>query len=48
MKRDFTYVDDIVEGIVRLLNNILKENKIVKEAKKEFLTLKDDDICRCE
>jgi UDP-glucuronate 4-epimerase len=27
MKRDFTYVDDIVEGIVRLLNNPPKENK---------------------
>jgi len=26
MKRDFTYVDDIVEGIVRLLNNPPKEN----------------------
>jgi len=27
MRRDFTYVDDIVEGIVRLLNNPPKENK---------------------
>ncbi len=27
MKRDFTYIDDIVEGIVRLLNNPPKENK---------------------
>lgn len=27
MKRDFTYVDDIVEGIVRLLNNPPKENQ---------------------
>ena len=27
MKRDFTYIDDIVEGVVRLLNNPPKENK---------------------
>ncbi len=27
MKRDFTYIDDIVEGIVRLLNNPPKENR---------------------
>lgn len=27
MKRDFTYVDDIVEGVVRLLNNPPKENE---------------------
>lgn len=27
MKRDFTYVDDIVEGLVRLLNNPPKDNK---------------------
>lgn len=27
MKRDFTYVDDIIEGVVRLLNNPAKENK---------------------
>lgn len=27
MKRDFTYVDDIIEGVVRLLNNPPKENK---------------------
>lgn len=27
MKRDFTYIDDIVEGVVRLLNNSPKENK---------------------
>lgn len=27
MKRDFTYVDDIVEGIVRLLNNPSRQNK---------------------
>lgn len=27
MKRDFTYVDDIVEGVVRLLNNPPRENK---------------------
>lgn len=27
MKRDFTFVDDIVEGVVRLLNNPPKENK---------------------
>ncbi|HBC31519.1 MAG TPA: capsular biosynthesis protein CpsI [Clostridiales bacterium] len=27
MKRDFTYIDDIVEGIIRLLNNPPKENK---------------------
>lgn len=27
MKRDFTYIDDIVEGLVRLLNNPPKENK---------------------
>lgn len=27
MKRDFTFIDDIVEGIVRLLNNPPKENK---------------------
>lgn len=27
MKRDFTYIDDIVEGIVRLLNNPPKPNK---------------------
>lgn len=26
MKRDFTYIDDIVEGVVRLLNNPPKEN----------------------
>lgn len=26
MKRDFTYIDDIVEGIVRLLNNPPKQN----------------------
>lgn len=26
MKRDFTYIDDIVEGIVRLLNNPPKDN----------------------
>jgi len=27
MKRDFTYIDDIIEGVVRLLNNPPKENK---------------------
>lgn len=27
MKRDFTYIDDIVEGIIRLLNNPPNENK---------------------
>jgi len=27
MERDFTYVDDIIEGIVRLLNNPPEENK---------------------
>lgn len=27
MKRDFTYIDDIVEGVLRLLNNPPKENK---------------------
>lgn len=27
MKRDFTYIDDIVEGVVRLLNNPPQENK---------------------
>lgn len=27
MKRDFTYIDDVVEGIVRLLNNPPKHNK---------------------
>jgi UDP-glucuronate 4-epimerase len=27
MKRDFTFIDDIVEGVVRLLNNPPKENK---------------------
>ena len=27
MKRDFTYIDDIVEGIVRLLNNPPRQNK---------------------
>ena len=27
MKRDFTYIDDIVEGIVRLLNNPPKPNR---------------------
>ena len=27
MKRDFTFVDDIVEGVTRLLNNPPKENK---------------------
>lgn len=27
MKRDFTYIDDIVEGMTRLLNNPPKENK---------------------
>ena len=26
MKRDFTFIDDIVEGVVRLLNNPPKEN----------------------
>lgn len=27
MKRDFTFIDDIVEGVVRILNNPPKENK---------------------
>jgi UDP-glucuronate 4-epimerase len=27
MERDFTYIDDIIEGVVRLLNNPPKENK---------------------
>ncbi len=27
MKRDFTYIDDIVEGVVRLLNNPPKQNE---------------------
>lgn len=33
MQRDFTYIDDIVEGIVRLLNNAPRENKAWDKAK---------------
>jgi UDP-glucuronate 4-epimerase len=33
MKRDFTYIDDIVEGVVRLLNNPPKENRNWDQAK---------------
>jgi UDP-glucuronate 4-epimerase len=33
MKRDFTYIDDIVEGVVRLLNNPPQENKNWDKAK---------------
>jgi UDP-glucuronate 4-epimerase len=29
MKRDFTYIDDVVEGIISLLNLKLKENHLV-------------------
>lgn len=83
MKRDFTYIDDIVEGVLRLLNNPPKNNpkwdmdladpgtssapykvynignnhpvelmkfietiedKLGKEAKKEFLPMQDGDV----
>lgn len=27
MKRDFTYIDDIIEGVLRIMNNIPEENK---------------------
>jgi UDP-glucuronate 4-epimerase len=33
MRRDFTYIDDIVEGVVRLLNNPPKENNNWDQAK---------------
>lgn len=32
MQRDFTYIDDIVEGVVRLLNNPPRENKAWNKA----------------
>ncbi|MEN6521638.1 MAG: NAD-dependent epimerase [Armatimonadota bacterium] len=36
MKRDFTYIDDIVEGVVRVLDNVPQPNAAYADA--EFLT----------
>ena len=33
MERDFTYIDDIIEGLYKLINKISKENKEWNEEK---------------